>query len=235
MTLAHFYGKGLPGYEGVMLPGKLLVLEGPDGVGRSTQIALLREWLEAKGFAVSYSGLKRSELASKGIASAKQGHTLDERTMNLFYVADLADRLEREIIPALKAGFVVVTDRYMYSLIARSVVRGVNAEYIRAVLGFCLIPDAVFYLKTNLDHLIPRVLRKGGFDYWEAGVDFQHKSDYYDCYCQYQSQMLAEFDRLGKEYAFRNIDATRSIDAVFTELKDEIGQIVLELKPSNSI
>lgn len=128
MSKLRFYGHGLPGAEDVDIGGKLIVLEGPDGVGRSTQVALLREWLEANGYAVFSSGFKRSELASRGIESAKQGHTMGNLTLALFYAADFADRLEREIIPMLKAGFVVLTDRYIYSMMARARVRGPTAN-----------------------------------------------------------------------------------------------------------
>src|SRR5690554_3829406 len=128
MTEIQFYGKGLPDIERDYLPGRLIVLEGPDGVGRSTQMALWREWLEAEGYAVASSSLRRSELASIGIAQAKEGHTMGARTMALFYAADCADRMQREIIPALRAGFVVLTDRYMYSLFARCIVRGVDPD-----------------------------------------------------------------------------------------------------------
>jgi len=231
VTQTMFYGRGLPGVAGMHLPGKLIAVEGPDGVGRSTQIALLREWLESKGYAVSSSGLKRSDLAGRGIAQAKEGHTLSELTMALFYIADLADRLEREMIPALRAGFVVLTDRYVYSLIARFVVRGVDPDWIRSVLGFALIPDAVFYLRCTVDVLMPRALSSGGFDYWESGMDFIGGSDYYQSYRTYQGLMLEEFDRLGQEYGFHDIDATRGIEEVFAELRDEVAKVVTELKP----
>ena len=118
MTKVEFYGYGLPDVEQHELPGKLVVLEGTDGVGRSTQVALLREWLESSGYAVASSGLKRSRLAGKGISLAQEGHYLGDATSSLFYATDLADRIEREMIPALRAGFVVLTDRYIYSLIA---------------------------------------------------------------------------------------------------------------------
>ena len=233
MTEIKFYGRGLSGFQYAELPGKLIVLEGPDGVGRSTQIALLREWLEASGYAVSSSGLKRSELASVGIAEAKEGHTLGTLTMALFYAADLADRLEHEIIPALRAGFVVLTDRYLYSLIARAQVRGVDPGWLRSLMGFALVPDAVYYLRANLEHLVPRVLGSRGFDFWESGMDFLGRSDYYESYMEYQRRMLATFEALGKEYGFRNVDATRSIREVFVELRDGIAEIVSELKPSH--
>ena len=118
------------------LPGRLIVLEGTDNVGRSTQIALLREWLEARGFGVVHTALRRSRLASDGLNKAKQGHTLSQLAIDLFYVTDFADRLENFILPALRAGFVVLTGRYVYSIIARSIVRGVDPRWI-ADLSVC--------------------------------------------------------------------------------------------------
>ncbi|MBC7235735.1 MAG: thymidylate kinase [Chloroflexi bacterium] len=230
MTKVQFYGSGLPGLKQDEFPGKLIVLEGPDGVGRSTQIALLREWLEANGYAVSSSGLRRSLLAGKGIDEAKRGHTLGDLTMTLFYAVDFADRLERDIIPALRAGFVVLTDRYMYSLIARALVRGVNETWVRRLMGFALVPDAIFYLRTDVEHLIPRVLTSRGFDFWESGMDFLGYSDYYTSFTVYQNKMLQIFDKLGQEFSFRNIDATRSIGEVFAELRDGVNEIVSTLK-----
>lgn len=235
MTQVRFYGQGLPSLqETEALPGKLIVLEGPDGVGRSTQIALLREWLEASGYAVYSSGLKRSELASVGIAAAKQGHTMGHHTMALFYAADLADRLEREIIPALRAGFVVLTDRYLYSLIARYQVRGVDPHWIRSLMGFALVPDAVLFLHSDVEHLAARVLNTRGFDYWETGMDFLTSMDYYEGFITYQRMMLEAFEALGQEYGFVSIDANQSIRDVFVQLRDAICSVVQELKADES-
>lgn len=232
MTQVRFYGNGLPGVTDTYFPGKFIVLEGPDGVGRSTQIALLREWLEASGYAVFSSGLKRSELASRGIASAQRGHTLGSHSMALFYACDIADRLEREIIPMLRAGFVVLTDRYMYSLIARYIVRGVDGDWVRSLLGFALVPDAIYYLRSDVAHLLPRVLGSRGFDFWESGMDFLDCSDYHEGFVTYQSRMRAAFDELSQEYGFISVDATQSIDLVFARLRDAVWQIVSELKPT---
>jgi len=231
MTAVQFYGHGLPGFSDAQLAGKLIVLEGPDGVGRSTQIALLSEWLEASGYAVFSSGLKRSELASQEIAKAKEGHILGDLTMTLFYAADFADRLEREIIPVLRAGFVVLTDRYLYSLVARAIVRGVDGDWARSLMGFALVPDAVFYLRTDVAHLLPRVLGSRGFDYWESGMDFSGRPDYFGSYAAYQERMLAAFDDLGRQYGFRDVDATQGVHSVFVQLRDGIQEIVSELKP----
>lgn len=235
MTKVQFYGHALPGPLAAELPGKLIVVEGPDGVGRSTQIALLREWLEAKGFAAFSSGLTRSELASRGIAEAKQGHTLGNITMALFYAADFADRLEREIIPALRAGFVVLTDRYIYSLMARSLVRDVDGAWLRSLFGCALVPDAIFFLRCSVKDLMPRVLGSRGFDFWESGMDFLGTADYYQGFAEYQQRMLDTFEDLGQEYGFVDIDATQGIRNTFLRLRQAVEEIVIELKPSRTM
>jgi dTMP kinase len=232
MTIVRFYGEGLAGFDRrKALPGKLVVVEGTDGVGRSTQIALLREWVESKGYAVQSTGLKRSALAGRGIKDAMRGHTLGITTTNLFYATDMVDRLESVIIPALRAGFVVLTDRYVYSIIARAMVRGVDPTWIRDVFGFALIPDAVLYLNADLPHLIPRVLDARGFDYWESGMDFLPRRDYYDAFVEYQTRLLAQFDAMSDEYDFIRVDATRSIREVFKSLKAEVKLVLADMKP----
>lgn len=237
MTEIRFYGYDLPGFAHRKghLPGKLIVLEGTDGVGRSTQIALLREWLESEGYAVAATGLKRGVLAGKGIKTAMQGHTLGDTTINLLYATDFADRLEQDIIPALRAGFVVLTDRYVYSIIARAQARGVDPAWLRSVFGFALMPDAVFYLQADLVNLIPRVLNVRGFDYWESGVDFLSGRDYYDSFVQYQNVLLAQFDAIADEFDFRRVDANGSILDVFRTLRGEISELIGGMKPPKKL
>jgi dTMP kinase len=232
MTDIRFYGEGLAGFTRKKpLPGRLIVLEGTDGVGRSTQVALLREWIEGKGYAVQHTGMKRSELAGRGIKDAMQGHTLGNLTSNLFYATDMVDRLEKVIIPALRAGFVVLTDRYIYSIIARAMVRGVDPGWIRDVFGFALVPDAVYYLHADLPHLIPRVLNARGFDYWESGMDILPHRDYYEAFVEYQSRLLAQFEAMVDEYDFQRIDATQSIRQVFQDLKGAVRGVLSGMKP----
>lgn len=231
MTQVRFYGDAVPGFTETVLPGKLIVVEGTDGVGRSTQISLLQEWLEARGFAVASTGLRRSDLASRGIDRAKQGHTLSESVLFLFYCTDLADRLEKQIIPALRAGMVVLTDRYIYSMIARAQVRGSDPQWIRKVLGFALVPDAIFYLQADLQHLVPRVLsEQGGFDYWESGMDFLKGRDLFRNYVRYQTRLLAQFEAIAEEFGFNQIDANRSIREVYADLRREVGAVVAPMK-----
>src|SRR5580692_8934517 len=190
------YGVPLPDELLDDLVGKLIVIEGTDGVGRSTQIHLLKEWLEQQGHAVLDTGLSRSGLVGKSIKRAKEGHTLGRITLSLFYTTDFADRLENEIVPALRAGFVVLTDRYIYSLMARAIVRGLEPSWIRSIYSVALKPDAVFYLRLGLEQLIPRVIFTRGFDYWESGIDLYSTEDMYESFCSYQAALLTEFDRL---------------------------------------
>jgi dTMP kinase len=225
------YGVVLPGMDLSGLVGKLIVIEGTDGVGRSTQIALLKEWLEQKGHAVLDTGLSRSGLVGKGIKRAKEGHTLGRITLTLFYGTDFADRLEHEIVPALRAGFVVLTDRYIYSLIARAIVRGLDPEWVRKVYAFALKPDAVFYLRIGVDDLIPRVVFSRGFDYWESGMDVYSTEDMYEGFRKYQTSLLEQFDRLADEYNFKVVDATPEPKKVFEKLRAGITK-VLEGEPA---
>jgi dTMP kinase len=211
-------------------PGRLIVLEGTDGTGRSTQIALLREWLESRGFGVAHTALKRSRLAADGLQKAKQGHTLGRLTWDLFYATDFADRLENFILPALRAGFIVLTDRYIYSTMARSIVRHVDPEWIREVYRFAPRPHAVFYLKVDLEHLTPRVLAKGGLDYWESGMDYQEETDIYRSFVRYQRRLLGVFDDLARQYGMRTVDANGSIRAVFGCLKAGVLDVVSSMK-----
>ncbi len=229
------YGVLLPEMKLDDLPGKLIVIEGTDGVGRSTQIRLLKPWLEQSGHAVVDTGMTRSKLASGGIKQAKQGHTLGRVTLNLFYATDFADRLENEILPALRAGFVVLTDRYIYSVMARAVVRGIDRSWIRTVYNFALIPDAVFYLRIGVDDLIPRVVFSTGFDYWESGMDLHPSEDMYESFRKYQPALLAQFDQLAEEYNFEVIDASQEIPAVFEALRAGISRVLADKEPAPSL
>lgn len=207
-------------------PGRLITVEGTDGVGRSTHVALLREWLEKHGYAVAHSGLTRSVLAGDGLRKAKEGHTLGRYTMDLYYATDFADRLERDILPALRAGFIVLTDRYIYSTMARSIVRGADPEWIEKVYRFAPKPHAVFYLKVGVDQLVPRVLSRGGFDFWESGLDFLEESDLYAGFVRYQKMLLKQFDEMNARFGFTVIDANRSIREVFDGLREGMEDVL---------
>ncbi|MFI4871676.1 MAG: dTMP kinase [Phycisphaerales bacterium JB061] len=201
-------------------PGALICIEGTDHAGRSTHIALLREWLENDGYGVVHTAFSSAGLAGAGLQKAKAGHTLGPLTMDLFYATDFADRVENEIIPALRAGFVVLTDRYYFASIARSVVRGSDQEWVEDIYRFAPKPDAVFYLDITVENLIPRVLSSGGFDYWESGMDFQEERDIYTSFVRYQDRLLKVFGDMVDSFGLTRIDANRGIRAVFADLKE---------------
>jgi len=226
-----FYGAGFPYRELQQMPGRLVVLEGSDDVGRSTQIKLLRRWLEDEGYAVSDTGLARSTLTQGGIDEAKRGHTLGPLTMSLFYAADFADRLENQIIPALQAGFVVLSDRYFYSVIARDCARGVDQEWARKLYGIALKPDLVLYLKASVPTLVSRLIHGRGLNYWEAGMDIHMADNLYDSFVNYQTKLNEIFDGLTSEYNFVPVDADRSVDLVFEELKGHIQEVLYNRQP----
>jgi dTMP kinase len=228
MKEVKFFGAGFPYRPVKELPGKLIVLEGTDGVGRSTQIQLLRRWLENEGFAVSDTGLRRSPMTQPGLDAAKLGHTISPLTMSLFYATDFADRLENQIIPALRAGFYVLSDRYFYSIIARDVVRGAHPEWARQIYGFALVPDLVLYLKTDVPTLVTRLVHGRGFDYWESGMDIRCADNLYDSFKVYQLQLIKQYDQMAEEYGFHVIDATRPVKDVFDDLRKAIRKLTKE-------
>lgn len=222
----QFYSEPLPGIDCGELQGRLIVVEGPDAVGRSTQVTKLRTWLEHQGHAVLDTGMARSALAGKGIQLAKEGNTLGPVTMTLFYATDFADRLENEIIPALRAGFVVLTDRYIFSLMARAIARGEDRLWIEKVSGIALVPHAVYYLRAEVKDLVTRVvIGRGAFDYWESGMDMRFGADMYESFVKYQTRVIRALDRMAKKYGFVTIDAGQSPEAIYQELEMRISKL----------
>ncbi|MGH8629489.1 MAG: dTMP kinase [Burkholderiales bacterium] len=224
----------MPGVRLDDLRGKLIVVEGTDGVGRTTQVDLLRYWLEQRGHAVFDTGQARSALAGKGIKRAKEGNTLNLITFTLYYATDFADRIENQIIPALRAGFIVLTDRYIYSQIARSMVRGADPTWLRDLFSIALVPSAIFYLKVDLAHLVPRVAFNRGFDFWESGMDMRLGRDMYESFCRYQTMMLDTFDRMSSTYGFNVVDANGTADDVFERLKRRVRPLLEVREPRRS-
>jgi dTMP kinase len=219
MAELSFYGSGLPYRQDKDITGKLIVLEGTDGVGRSTQCFLLRRWLEDEGFAVSDTGLRRSPMTQPGLNAAKAGHIISPLTMALFYATDFADRLENHIIPALKAGFIVLSDRYFYSTMARDVVRGADPQWTRKMYGFAPIPDMVVYLRADVPSLVTRMVHGPGFTYWESGMDIRSADNLYDSFCVYQARLIDQFDQMADEFNFLTLNANRSAQEVFDDLR----------------
>ena len=227
-TPGSYYGNPIPYLPLDNYPGKIIALEGTDGVGRSTQLALLREWLEIQGYGVVETGWTRSELMQPTIELAKSSNTLNKLTFQLLYATDFADRLEKEIIPALKAGFIVLSDRYIYTAMARAGVRGVDRTWIRNLYGFAIVPHLTFYLRLDEKTLIRRVLQSRGMDYWESGMDMKLGDDIYESFRAYQRSLLKEYGSMAEEYGFRILDARRKVDVIQDELRRQIGAFLAE-------
>src|SRR5687768_15013972 len=223
-----YYGYGIPYLPLDGYPGKIIALEGTDGVGRSTQIRLLREWLEVQGYGVVETGWTRSELMQPTIELAKSSNTLNRLTFVLLYATDFADRLEKEIIPALKAGFIVLSDRYIWTAMARAGVRGVDRTWVRNLYGFAIAPHLVFYLKIDEKTLIKRILQSRGMDYWESGMDLKIGDDIYESFRTYQRTLLKEYSSMAEEYHFRVLDARRKVEVIQDELRRQIGAFLAE-------
>jgi dTMP kinase len=207
--------------------GKLIVIEGTDGVGRSTQAFMLKEWLEVQGYAVMETGWTRSKLIGQAITDAKQGHSLHRLTYCLMYATDLADRLEYQIIPALRSGFVVLADRYIYTAIARGISRGADKEWLRDLYGFALAPDMVFYLQLPVNDLVQRVLAAGKMNYWESGMDMNYGDDIYDSFIAYQSELIHQFDVMADEYQFTTLDARQEPGPIQKQLRRAVGDYLI--------
>ena len=224
----RFYGYGIPGVQPDELVGKLIVVEGADGSGRSTQIASLVEWLETSGHATVQVGLKRSSLVSEELDRAQEGNILSRTTLSLFYATDFADQFENIILPALKAGFIVLADRYVYTLMARDMVRGMDEAWLTNLYGIALEPDAVFYLEVEAEELVQRNLSKNAtLDYWESGMDLGLSRDMFDSFLQYQTAMQSAFRRLQKSYGFSIVNGNRSVEAVTGELRKKIRAVLV--------
>ncbi len=230
----RFYGNGLPYLKLGPLKGSLIVVEGTDSVGRSTQIERLTPWLELQGYGVVNTGWIRSPLLAETINEAKAGHELNVMTFSLLYAADFADRLENQIIPALRAGFIVLADRYLYTVFARNAVMGAAPEWTRRLFGFAVVPDLVLYQKIDVRHLIPRALESKGMDYWESGMHLRLGSDIFDSFRRYQTRLIREYDRMADEFSFVTIDATRTIDEIQEDLRATIARYLAGEQPVTS-
>src|SRR5882762_6112161 len=226
-TERRFYGHGIPRVDLEKLAGKLIVVEGADGSGRSTQIAMLVQSLEGSGHATVQVGLKRSTLVSEELDRAQQGNILSRTTLSLFYATDFADQLENIILPALKAGFIVLADRYIYTLMARDMVRGMDEAWLKNLYGLAPEPDAVFYLKVPPEELVQRTFAKNSaLDYWESGMDIGLSRDMFDSFMKYQTAAEKTFRHLQRIYGFTIVDGMRSAEAISSDLRKKISAVL---------
>lgn len=209
------------------LIGRLFVIEGADGSGRSTNIRQMSEWLEANGYAVRHMGLRRSPLLAQDIEHAKQSRLLTRTTMSLLYATDFFDQLVHEIVPALRAGYIVLADRYIYTLMARDIVRGADPAWTRNLYSSALVPDAVFYLQVDPQELVLRNFEKNStLDYWESGMDLGLSRDMFDSFLAFQGLLQREFAHIQKRYGFQIVDGNRDIGKVQRDLRTRLSTML---------
>ena len=221
---SRFYGSPLPGVKVEDLSGSLIVVEGTDGSGRSTQISLLTEWLESEGFAVQTMGLRRSYLVGEDIDGLLAENAITRTTLALMYGTDFFDQLERRILPALRSGLVVLADRYIFTLIARAAVRGIGNDYLHGIYETALRPDLTFWLDVKPEVAFDREFKKSqAISYWESGRDMSLSNDLYQSFVKYQSLIKKEFEYLSKRHSFIELDGEASIPEVNGILRKRIA------------
>ena len=206
--------------------GLLIVIEGTDGSGKSTQLELLKRSLQAQSYGVMVSEWKTSRLIANVIGDAKDRNLLNATTYSLLYAADFVDRLENQIIPALKSGFIVLLDRYYYTALARDVVRGQDIEWVKNLYEYAPEPDLVFYLDMPVDVLLKRIIGTTGLDFYESGRDVGFSTDFYKSFEIYQKKCLEEYNNMKSEYNFKSIDGTKSVEEIHNYMNKEVQKVL---------
>ena len=221
----NFFGEPLVGFDPHEITGTLIVIEGMDGSGRSTQISLLQEWLESEGFAVQTSGLRRSTLVGRDIDELLAKNAVTRLTLALMYCTDFFDQLEHRIVPALKSGTIVLADRYIFTLIARSVVRGINRDYLSGLYAMALRPHLTFWLNVRPETAFGREFRKAqAISYWEAGRDMSLSHDLFWSFIRYQTMFKREFEAFAKRHDFLELDGEAPVSTVNKLLRQRIAE-----------
>ena len=206
--------------------GLLIVIEGTDGSGKSTQLELLKRSMQAQSYGVIVSEWKTSRLIANVIDDAKERNLLNATTYSLLYAADFTDRLENQIIPALQSGFIVLLDRYYYTALARDVVRGQDIEWVKNLYDYAPEPDLIFYLDMPVDVLLKRIIGTTGLDFYESGRDVGFSTDFYNSFEIYQNKCLEQYNKMKKEYNFISIDGTKSIEEIHEIMLAEVQKIL---------
>ncbi len=209
------------GYKGI-----LVVIEGTDASGKSTQIELLKKYLECQAYGVVVSEWKSSELIASVIDDAKERNLLNANTFSLMYASDFAYRLENQVIPALESGFIVLMDRYTYTAYARDVVRGAKPAWVRKLYGYAPAPDMTFYIDVPVETTLKRIIASKNFDYYEAGRDIGLSTDFYESFKMYQTRILEEYDKMIEEYDFIKVNGEDSIEKIHKVIKENTEKLL---------
>jgi dTMP kinase len=214
MTMAY-----LP--DGTPLPGKLFIVEGIDGSGKSTQMDILHKWLLGEGYVVVFTEWNSSPVVRATTKRGKNRRLLTPMSFSLIHAADLADRMERQIIPALKAGVIVLADRYIYTAFARDAARGIDRAWVRRLYSFVVVPTVAFYFRVPLEESLRRILvGRPELKYYEAGLDMGLSPDPFESFKLFQTRILDEYDQMVDEFKLRVIDATETLVAQQRQVRE---------------
>jgi dTMP kinase len=207
------------------IPGRLIAVEGLDGSGKSTQIYLVKRWLELNGYKVFFTEWNSSVIVKRATKKGKKRQLLTPTTFSLIHATDFCDRYERQVLPLLRAGYLVLADRYMFTAFARDAVRGCNRQWVRNLYSFALRPDITFYFRVPLETSLSRILKgRPKLKYHEAGMDLGLSNDPYESFRLFQARISEEYDRMINEYGFQVVDATQAIHAQ----QDEVRRVITE-------
>jgi len=218
MTMVKSYGQRPNQY-----PGKLFIVEGIDGSGKSTQLTLLAQWLRSEGHLVVFSEWNSSPIVRTTTARGKKRKLLTPMTFSLIHATDFSDRIERDIVPALKAGAIVLADRYVYTAFARDAARGVNRAWVRALYRFATVPTMAIYFRTPLDVALYRILSgRPKLKWYEAGMDLNLHSDVTEAYKIFQRRIQEEYEHIVREFGLAVMDATRPVEIQQRALRELI-------------
>lgn len=198
--------------DGTTLPGKLFIVEGIDGSGKSTQLDLIKKWLIGEGYCVAFSEWNSSSIVGGVTRRGKRKQLLTPLSFSLIHAADFSDRMERQMLPALKAGAIVLADRYIYTAFARDVARGLAPQFVRDTYSFAIQPTIAFYFRVSLEESLKRILRgRPQLKYYEAGMDIGLSDDPYESFKIFQGRILKEYDKMVDEFSLTVIDASKPL------------------------
>jgi len=206
-------------------PGRLVAVEGLDGSGKSTQIYLLKRWLEAEGIKVYFSEWNSSELVKSATSKGKKRELLTPTTFSLIHATDFADRYERHLLPLLRAGYVVLCDRYIFTAFARDVTRGCPPDWVRGIYNFAALPDIVFFFKADLEVSLNRILEgRPKLKFFEAGMDLRLSADPYESFRIFQGRILEQYLAMAGEFKFMVIDANQNVEKQQSFVRKVVGE-----------
>lgn len=206
-------------------PGRLVAVEGLDGSGKSTQIYLLKRWLEQQGLKVYFSEWNSSQIVKSATSKGKKMTLLTPTTFSLIHATDFADRYERHLVPLVRAGYIVLCDRYIFTAFARDTVRGCPPKWVRGIYSFAALPDLIFFFKAELEVSLHRILdSRPQLKYFEAGMDLRLSTDPYESFRIFQGRILEQYLSMSTEFDFLMIDANQSVEAQQTLVRNLVAK-----------